>query len=261
MNAARNESLMNTPPSWTDMPRALVAYVTVALCALALWIGIASESRAQSPVVVELFTAQGCSSCPPADEILHELAGREDVIALALHVDYWDYIGWQDSFADPAHAERQRGYATVAARRSIYTPQMIVNGTSDVVGAKPMQLAKAIAAHAASPALIEMQIARVPAADAIMIEARAGLGVDLAAPLSVYLVQYTPLREAEITRGENAGNTFQYAHVVESWQSLGTWNGRAPLNMRAALSDAAQPVVVLIQEGAHGPIRAAARLR
>ena len=81
---------------------------------------------ADSPVVVELFTSQGCSSCPPADKMLHALAKRDDVIALALHVDYWDYIGWKDQFAQAKFTKRQRNYAALGNRRSIYTPQMIV---------------------------------------------------------------------------------------------------------------------------------------
>ena len=80
------------------------------------------------PVVVELFTSQGCSSCPPADALLHELAARDDVVALAMHVDYWDYIGWKDVFGNPAHSARQRAYAKAGNRRMVYTPQMIVNG-------------------------------------------------------------------------------------------------------------------------------------
>src|SRR5918996_4983900 len=92
-------------------------------------------ARAQTnPVVVELFTSQGCSSCPPADALLAELAGKDGVIALALHVDYWDYLGWADSFASPAFTARQRAYAKKAHSRTIYTPQMIVQGEDRLVG-------------------------------------------------------------------------------------------------------------------------------
>ena len=117
--------------------------------ALALAIGflasfIGAAAAADRPVVVELYTSQGCSSCPPADAILAELADREDVIALAFHVDYWDYIGWKDIFADPANTLRQRNYARVAGARSVYTPQMIVDGQDHVVGTKPMKLAEHI---------------------------------------------------------------------------------------------------------------------
>ena len=85
-------------------------------------------SAQERPVVVELFTSQGCSSCPPVDAYLHELAKQPNVIAIALHVDYWDYIGWEDSFADPAFTKRQRKYAHVQNERVIYTPQLMING-------------------------------------------------------------------------------------------------------------------------------------
>ena len=96
---------------------------------LAVSVGFSSAAMAQQqPVVVELYTSQGCSSCPPADAMFAELKDRKDVIAIALHVDYWDYIGWKDEFGHPAHADRQRAYAAKAGRRSIYTPEMVVHG-------------------------------------------------------------------------------------------------------------------------------------
>ena len=97
-----------------------------------------------SPVVLELFTSQGCSACPPADALLTEYAPRDDVIALALHVDYWDYIGWKDTFGDPAHTTRQKGYAAAADRSFVYTPQMVVDGQGQIKGVKPSQVAAAV---------------------------------------------------------------------------------------------------------------------
>ena len=96
-----------------------------------------------APVVVELFTSQGCSSCPPADELLREMSKRPDVIALAFHVDYWDYIGWKDEFAHPGFTKRQKAYAKAAGERMVYTPQMIVHGVVRVVGHEPEALAAA----------------------------------------------------------------------------------------------------------------------
>ena len=106
---------------------------------VAFLLSLAIPATAQeNPVVVELFTSQGCSSCPPADALMHDLAAREDVIPLALHVDYWDYIGWKDPFGNPAHADRQRAYAAAGNRRTIYTPEMVVGGVTDIVGTQPM---------------------------------------------------------------------------------------------------------------------------
>lgn len=105
-----------------------------ALWAAASVVTAPAASADEKTVVVELFTSQGCSSCPPADALLAELDKSADVIALALHVDYWDYIGWKDSFADPENTERQRGYARAAKARSIFTPQMVIGGVDHVIG-------------------------------------------------------------------------------------------------------------------------------
>ncbi|WP_299692997.1 thioredoxin family protein [uncultured Tateyamaria sp.] len=214
-----------------------------------------APASADSPVVVELFTSQGCSSCPPADALMHELATRDDVIALALHVDYWDYIGWKDEFADPRYAKRQRGYAVEAGRRSVYTPQMIINGETDIVGARPMELSKVIAQHAARPETVSLDVVREGDDLIIAAEAKHASG-----PYVVHMVRYTPERTARITRGENAGHTLTYANVTEDWKILTQWDGATALHLTADVTGD-KPVVVVIQQGAHGPIEAAALLR
>ncbi|MEM6758212.1 MAG: DUF1223 domain-containing protein [Pseudomonadota bacterium] len=221
---------------------------------LAVTTTFGSAASAQSPVVVELFTSQGCSACPPADEMLHALADRDDVIALALHVDYWDYIGWADPFADPVHAERQRGYAMQAGRRSIYTPQMIVGGVTDIVGHKPMKLAKVIAEHAALQQTVTVAAQRAGAG--IVIEAEA----QSAGQYLVQMLRYTPLQTTMIKRGENRGRTLDYANVTDGWQVLAEWDGVAPLSLEAA-APGDKPVVILVQDGAFGRIHAAAVVR
>ncbi|GFE52343.1 hypothetical protein So717_40960 [Roseobacter cerasinus] len=228
----------------------------IAKAAAALWMMAAPGLAEDSPVVIELFTSQGCSSCPPADELLHNLAERDDVIALALHVDYWDYIGWKDEFADPRNAERQRAYATVAGRRSIYTPEMIVNGLTDIVGARPMEVAKAIADHQRMAPAVSLQLTR--SGDQIQISAK--MLKTVGEPMVIHMLRYTPEREARITRGENAGRTITYANVTEDWTVLGEWSGRAPLAL-AAKAEGDHPVVVLVQASDMGPILAAAQLK
>ena len=238
-----------TAASGNQMKRLIQAFVTSMILAAPL-------QAEDSPVVVELYTSQGCSSCPPADEIFHALSDRDDVIALALHVDYWDYIGWKDEFADPRNAERQRAYATVAGRRSIYTPEMIVNGTTDIVGAKPMQLSDAIAMHRETPSPVAVSLERDGNSvriDARPREGRVGRSV-------VHILRYVPRREARITRGENAGRTLDYANVTQDWTVLGEWDGRAPLELEAE-APGDLPVVVLVQAGNMGPILGAARVR
>jgi hypothetical protein len=216
-----------------------------------------SQAQAENiPVVVELFTSQGCSSCPPADDMMAMLAAREDVIALSLHVDYWDYIGWKDEFAEPGHAKRQRAYAAVAGRNSVYTPEMIVNGTSDIVGAKPMELAMVIEKHKEQAKAVSVTM-RAAGEGRIAIEANAlQPGLE---PMDVILVRYQPTRTARITRGENAGRTIEYVNVAQDWQRVAQWDGKDSLQVEAEVQGA-HPVVVLVQGQRHGPIRAAAYL-
>ncbi|MDA5555562.1 DUF1223 domain-containing protein [Shimia sp. MMG029] len=221
-----------------------------------LWLSLASTVAAQeSPVVVELYTSQGCSSCPPADAYLREqLAGREDVIALALHVDYWDYIGWKDEFANPAFTQRQHSYARAAGHRSVYTPQMIVNGQDHVVGAHPNKVERLIEAHKAAPELVDLQVIRNGATVSI------AASTELSTPMNVHVVRYRPAEKVSIKRGENAGKVFSYANIVDDWQNVRRWTGRSDLAMEVSI-DGSAPLVVLIQRENGGPIVAAARLK
>ncbi|MFW8636870.1 DUF1223 domain-containing protein [Cribrihabitans pelagius] len=218
----------------------------------------------EAPVLVELFTSQGCAACPPADALLHRLAGREGVLPLALHVDYWDYIGWKDRFADPAHTKRQKGYAQIAGRRMIYTPQMIVMGTDDVMGADAVQVAEAIARHSSAPRAVSVGLTRAGGSLNIHLAPRGSAaegfaqGIAGADRLVVHLVRYAPLKTVRITRGELAGRTLSYANVVEGWQAVAEWDGRAPLDLTVPLPGPNRAAVV-VQQGAHGPVLAAAR--
>ncbi|MFW8592872.1 DUF1223 domain-containing protein [Cribrihabitans neustonicus] len=217
----------------------------------------------QPPVLVELFTSQGCAACPPADALLHRLAGREGVLPLALHVDYWDYIGWKDRFADPAHTKRQKGYAQAAGRRMIYTPQMIVMGIDDVMGSDAVQVAEAIARHKDAPRLVSLGLERAGESLLIRLEPRGSRLEGIAhtgreaAQLIVQLVRYAPLKTVRITRGELAGRTLSYANVVEDWQLVAEWDGRAPLDLVVPLPGPNRAAVV-VQQGAYGPVLAAA---
>ncbi|WP_176249521.1 MULTISPECIES: thioredoxin family protein [unclassified Sulfitobacter] len=224
---------------------------------LAAGVALAAPLIAQDrPVVVELFTSQGCSSCPPADEILAELSKRDDVIALALHVDYWDYIGWKDQFGNPDHAARQRAYAAAGGRKSVYTPEMIINGSTDIVGAKPMAVAQAIAAHKNDPLRVNLTLSRK--GDSLAINAETVNGAK--GPFTVHLLQYTPMEMTHIKRGENAGHAFEYHNIAKNWSVLGTWTADQPLILTAPLKGAS-PAVVIIQHSNAGPIVAAARVK
>lgn len=216
----------------------------------------ATVSQAQdTPVVVELFTSQGCSSCPPADELLAHLGERDDIIALALHVDYWDYIGWKDKFAHAAFTKRQKGYARSFGNRAIYTPQMVVNGVGDVVGNRAMDVTDMVQAHANKGLAVPLTLRR--SGDRLTITAPAASAVSEA---DVILIRYTPSETVSIPRGENAGKNLTYSHIVTEWSDVGDWNGRAPLSASVPVTGKA-PIVVLVQEKGYGPIFAAARLR
>ena len=206
------------------------------------------------PIVVELFTSQVCSSCPPADALLHELAARDDVIALALHVDYWDYIGWKDKFANPAFTKRQKGYARAAGSRSIYTPQLMVGWVDHVVGYKPMQLSDFILEHRSLQTTVDIGLTR--SGDKLEVTAQ----TDEPRQMVVQLVRYTPLRTVAIEYGENRGKILEYANVVQDWQVVGKWDGRAPLSLSVESTEDG-PVVAIIQAATHGAILGAARLR
>ena len=205
------------------------------------------------PVVVELFTSQGCSSCPPADEMLSKLEGRDDVIAIALHVDYWDYIGWKDKFGHADHVKRQRAYATAAGRRTIYTPEMVVQGQTDIVGAKPMALSKAIAEHARDPKLVDLAVTRQ--GDTLSIAASAGRTQDM----DVHMLRILPEQDVKITRGENRGRTITYTHVAQGLKTLAQWDGRSDLSVETTVKGD-DATVVIIQTAGSGPILAAARI-
>jgi hypothetical protein len=242
------------------MPRPLAAPLLAALAAV-LALGTVRAGAEQSAVqmravVVELYTSQGCSSCPPADAMMHHLARRDEVIALALHVDYWDYIGWADIFAQPAFTKRQKAYARAAGKRMVYTPQIIVGGRDFVVGNEPMEVTDAIAAHARLPEQVALRLTRV--GDRLRIEA-AALG-PLPSEMVVQLVRYLPEETVEITRGENAGRRLTYTNIVTDWTEVARWSGAAPLELDVPAPGSA-PAAVIVQTAGFGPVIAAAALR
>ncbi len=226
------------------------------LALLASLVTFSTPAVADGPVVVELYTSQGCSSCPPADALLHDLAKRSDVIPLALHVDYWDYIGWADSFASPAHTQRQQNYARVAGAGTIYTPQMIIGGEDHVIGTKPMEVADAIQAQRASITGVRIDVQR--SGNRLQITGQTARTLD--AGTIVQVVRFSPQQTVDIRRGENAGRQLTYSNIVTDWRTVGEWTGRGALDLSANVSGNA-PVVVIVQEAGPGAVLATAVLR
>ena len=206
-------------------------------------------------MVVELFTSQGCSSCPPADRLLAQLAEREDVIALSLHVDYWDYLGWQDTFADPKFTERQHAYRDAWSKNVVYTPQMVVNGARDVPATDGRAVTAAIA-EARSPApLLEVSIEP----EGGMLKCRIAPGPE---PVTgtVWIAKYKMSATVQIARGENAGRTMTYHNVVTSLMRMGQWQGSEAEEVEMPHPEPGEGVAVWIQDGPAGPILAAAKV-
>jgi hypothetical protein len=230
-------------------------FLTPLLAALLLGSGAARAD--ERPVVVELFTSQGCSSCPPADDFFEGLAAREDVLALALHVDYWDYIGWTDTFASPENTARQRGYARAGGRKMVFTPQMIVNGADSVVGTRFREVTALIDRHRAQGANgLSAELRRDGAKLHLVARAQSPRTM----PLTVQLARYLPEETVEITRGENAGRTITYRNIVTELIEVAEWDTHAPLDLVIDWPEEA-PVAVLLQYPDFGTIEAVARLR
>lgn len=234
------------------------ARLLLAALTLALGGGIgAQQAQASGPVVVELFTSQGCSSCPPADDLLAELADREDVIALALHVDYWDYLGWRDIYAREAFTARQVAYRDMTGARSVYTPQMVIDGAARVVGSRRGDVETALRAAIAAKDHCMVSLRRD--ADGLLAEITPVSGFPGEAV--VWLVGYESRpRPVEVQKGENAGRVMASRNVVTSWMKLGMISAAAPVSLRAPAPEGADGVAVIVQHGRVGPVLGAAKL-
>ncbi len=171
----------------------------------------ASEAvEARGPILLELFTSQGCSACPPADRLLASLADRDDLLVLSFHVAYWDHMGWSDPYAIPASARRQRGYARTMRSRSIYTPQLVVQGSSAVIGSDGARIDRLVADAAPTVAL---GIAREMAGTERFVISVPKIG-EASAPLELWVVLYARVGGGFVAGGENAGRTLEHANVV-----------------------------------------------
>lgn len=212
--------------------------------------------------MVELFTSQGCSSCVAADVYFAELAKRPDVIALAFHVDYWNYIGWTDPFAKPWASARQRAYRESLRTRFVYTPQMVVDGAAQTVGSNESKcdaLIRAAEAKAASRPSLDL---RWRGDGALIIDVGDGASPP-GEPATLWLIGFDTERTTKVLRGENQGRTLADYHAVRSYQRLGKWAGWSaefivPAAEVKTLGDGG--IAVLLQENGTGPILTAAQI-
>jgi hypothetical protein len=211
-----------------------------------------SAQAGDTRAVLELFTSQGCSSCPPADKLLGELSADPSLVALSVPIEYWDYLGWKDTLASPAHTARQRAYAHLRGDRQVYTPQIVVNGVTHVLGSDHTAIEHAITLTDQKPGVMSLPV--------LMSMGGSGLNVQVDAAKTDHAageVWLCPLMKAvpvTIERGENHGRTVTYHNVVRNWLKLGDWTGtkttwNVPLSeIEASEADAA---AVMVQEGTH----------
>ena len=195
--------------------------------ALATWLThvvISDPAQAQPRAVIELFTSQGCSSCPPADRLLAELARDPSLVALSWHIDYWDYLGWKDTFSQRAFTARQKAYASVGGNGEVYTPQVVVNGGPQMVGSDRSEIDAAVSNRRGSELTVPVTL------DGTGSSVRVSIGPAPAADLqtgTLYLLPVLRSRDVAIGGGENANHAVTYTNVVRAIRPLTTWTGEA----------------------------------
>jgi len=223
---------------------------------------IAGRAMADPRAVVELFTSQGCSSCPAADKVLGDLAHDPSVIALSLPIDYWDYLGWKDTLASARFTARQRAYSRMRGDREVYTPQAVVNGEVHVLGSDRAGIEEAVTRTHGDGQVMSVPVTIKQADSALTVSVADGHGVRDHG--EVWVCAVSKAVDIRIGRGENRGREVTYHNVVRNWLKVGDWTGKAgnwsvPLeNIKGEGVDAA---VVYVQDGTHeqpGPMLGAA---
>jgi hypothetical protein len=218
----------------------------------------AEEARTNPTAVLELFTSQGCSSCPPADALFEELGKRKDLVTLAYHVDYWDYIGWADTFGAASNSDLQRDYAASWGSSRIYTPQLVVNGAHGVVASNSREIDHALAS-AALP--LPITLTRNEGVLNVSINGKDGVAPDAV----VWLVTFRDRADVPIERGENQGETITYTQIVTGRQVLAMWDSKTGAHFKLPLAEVitgnSTGAAILVQvdkKGLPGPILGAA---
>ena len=200
-----------------------IVFAAAAICTASMTPLPASAGEPRA--VIELFTSQGCSSCPAADKVLGELSRDPTLVTLSLPVDYWDYLGWKDTLALHGHSNRERAYADTRGDREVYTPQVVVNGIVHVLGSDKAAIEQAIAQTRQSAAPLTLPVTIAVADGKVSVNVPAANGENASA--EVWLCPITGKAQVAIERGENRGHTLAYTNVVRRWVKLGDWSGKA----------------------------------
>ncbi len=249
---------------------------TTAFIGSALWLGIfltparaqgsasgSTEDKTAPKAVLELFTSQGCSSCPPADALMGTLSARKDLVALTLPVDYWDYLGWKDTLASPKFSARQRAYAKKRGDGRIYTPQMVINGAVHVVGSRQGDIESKIDELSAAFAKARVPVSVRAEKRHIVIEAGDAPADAGSAETSIWLAVVQPKVNVIVRTGENHGRQLTFYNVVRELTPVGMWHGKATtvrLDRETIAQSGGETFAVLLQNGKDGPIIGAAML-
>ncbi|HEX2652658.1 MAG TPA: DUF1223 domain-containing protein [Xanthobacteraceae bacterium] len=230
--------------------QSIVAGPAWALAVLAFAASI-THTAAETLGVVELFTSQGCSSCPPADKLAGELARDPSLLVMSLPVDYWDYLGWKDTLALPRHTARQRAYARHRGDREVYTPQVVVNGSVHVLGSDKSAIERAVSQTRQQTNTLSLPIKMAVSDSKITISIQPVNADKAALNGEVWLCALTKSVPINIQRGENQGHTITYHNVVRRWIKLGDWDGtnRNFSVPTAELAETVDTAAVLVQSG------------
>jgi hypothetical protein len=229
--------------------------------ALVFWPAFAGSTQTQ-PILVELYTSQGCSSCPPADQILGELQKRDDLVALSFSIDYWDYIGWRDTLASRENTLRQQAYEKLLPSHRVYTPQMVIDGVQDVVGNQRREVLDVIARR-----LHETRGRRVPVYISQLgekVRVQIGAGPSPGPSATVFLAHTLSSRTVNIAKGENSGRMITYHNVVRGFSAVGMWSGQPvtlELPAQGRQGEITDGVAVWVQAHNLGPVLGAAQAR
>lgn len=220
--------------------------------------GLAASQPNSVAGVVELFTSQGCSSCPPADRLLSTMATDPSIVALSFPIDYWDFIGWKDTLASPEFTARQKAYAAALGEGRVYTPEAIVDGLFDAVGSDRAAIDHAVKIGKEGKGALSVPIHLHELGGVLQIDI--GVGTDV--PAAIYVLRVAKSRTVVIERGENSGRSMTYTNVVRAIHKVGEWDGKAESLKLTELKGDDEAYVVLVQqdlEQGPGAILAAAK--
>jgi hypothetical protein len=231
------------------------------ICAI---VAVIRPAHADPRAVVELFTSQGCSSCPPADKIIGELAKDPSIIAMSMPIDYWDYLGWKDTLADSRFSARQKAYSRMRGDRDVYTPQAVINGSLHVIGSDRESIENAIHATREEGGVMSIPVTMTQSGKQLTVSVAAASKAPVAQHGEVWICSISKAVPISIGRGENRGQEITYHNVVRNLVKLGDWSGNSgswTVPLETVAHDGVDAAVAIVQDGSRdkpGPMLGAA---